>query len=716
MKRHDSVEACVEETLGRVGRDIVLGLPLGLGKPNHLVNEFYRRAVADARIRLTLVTALSLRRPVWKGELERRLVQPIAERLFGDWPDLAYVLALDRGELPANVAVREFYFEPGSRLNDPISQRNHTSTNYTHVVRDALDLGLNVFAQLVSAPRAGCFSLSCNPDLTLDLLPRLRAHTRPDRPVAVLAQVNSRLPFFGGDAAVPCEAFDGVVDGPELAFEPFAPPNPALGVVDYAIGLFASSLVRDGGTIQLGIGALSDAITHLLVLRHERSDRYGALLRDLGALEAFGTSIERIGGTSPFAHGLYAATEMLVDGLLDLRQHGILKRVVVPHAGLQRLLDAGRIQERISADTLPALVRAGIVPARLAEPDLRLLQRLGVLRGDVAWDAGCVHTADGVTIEADLAHEGSLELFTRHALGHELAEGAVAHAGFFLGPRAFYDRLRELPDAERERFRMTRVSFVNQLYGDEELKRAQRRHARFLNSGMIATLGGAIVSDGLEDGRVVSGVGGQYNFVAMAHALEDGRSILMIRSTREKDGRLVSNVVPSYGHTTIPRHLRDVVVTEYGIADLRGRSDGEVAGLLLNVADSRFQPELLAGAKRAGKLARDHVVPERFRANFPERLARVLAPYRRDGCLPEFPQGTDLTAEEAVLARGLSALRARPRGAAALPSLEQWKRIVAPPAAANPYLERMGLSAPRGLRQRALRAVVLYALSLAEAI
>src|SRR5437588_7934177 len=64
----------------------------------------------------------------------------------------------------------------------------------------------------------------------------------------------------------------------------------------------------------------------------------------------------------------------------------------------------------------------------------------------------------------------------------------------------------------------------------------------------------------------------------MAHALEDGRSILMIRSTKEEDGRLLSNIRWSYGHVTIPRHLRDIVVTEYGIADLRGRSDAE--GLL----------------------------------------------------------------------------------------------------------------------------------------
>src|SRR5438067_12863894 len=126
--------------------------------------------------------------------------------------------------------------------------------------------------------------------------------------------------------------------------------------------------------------------------------------------------------------------------------------------------------------------------------------------------------------------------------------------------------------AEREQTCMTGISDVNELYGEEGLKRLQRKAARFVNTGLIASLAGAVASDGLEDGRVLSGVGGQYNFVAMAHALEDGRSILMIRSTKEEDGRLHSNVRWNYGHVTIPRHLRDIVVTEYGIADLRGRS------------------------------------------------------------------------------------------------------------------------------------------------
>lgn len=68
---------------------------------------------------------------------------------------------------------------------------------------------------------------------------------------------------------------------------------------------------------------------------------------------------------------------------------------------------------------------------------------------------------------------------------------AVLHGGFFLGPRAFYQRLRDMPLEQRARFAMTRISFINELYGQEELKRRQRRDARFINSVFGMTLLGA---------------------------------------------------------------------------------------------------------------------------------------------------------------------------------------------------------------------------------
>ena len=244
---------------------------------------------------------------------------------------------------------------------------------------------------------------------------------------------------------------------------------------------------------------------------------------------------------------------------------------------------------------------------------------------------------------------------------------------------------------------MCGVGFVNQLDGaDQALKIAQRRHARFINSGMMATLLGSLVSDGLSDGRVVSGVGGQYNFVAMAHSLPEGRSILTLRSTRRKDSKVSSNIVWNYGNTTIPRHLRDVVVTEYGVADLRGLSDQDVIAAMLNIADSRFQESLQHEAQAAGKLRKDYQIPEAHRNNTPRALEERFILARARGLFSDFPFGTDFTAEEIVLARALSNLKentsagwARVKtvaGAAATPGT---------PSAMRPYLQRMSLDAPK---------------------
>src|SRR5688500_2321222 len=167
---YTEVETCVEEILLKVGRRIVLGTPLGIGKANHLVNEFFRRAREDSRIDLHIFTALTLARPRWKSELERRFLEPLVERLFGGYPELEYAEPSRRGELPKNIRVTEFYFKPGGFLNSPLAQQNYISSNYSHVVRDLLDAGINVLAQQVGKmdeDGATQYSLSCNTDLTL---------------------------------------------------------------------------------------------------------------------------------------------------------------------------------------------------------------------------------------------------------------------------------------------------------------------------------------------------------------------------------------------------------------------------------------------------------------------------------------------------------------------------------------------------------------------
>ena len=303
-----------------------------------------------------------------------------------------------------------------------------------------------------------------------------------------------------------------------------------------------------------------------------------------------------------------------------------------------------------------------------------------------------------------------MPLVALHATGVQQRVGqAIAPGGFFLGPRDFYERLRTMPPQELAKIDMTRIDFINQLYSDNDgqaaVKRAQRRKARFMNTTMIVTLLGAACSDALESGQVVSGVGGQYNFVAMAHALPDARLLMMLRATHDNKDGLKSSIVWSYGHVTIPRHLRDIVVTEYGAADLRGQSDSEVVKRLIAVADSRFQEELIRQAKAHGKLEADYVLPERYRHNLPEMLEEKLHPWAQAGLLPDFPFGTDLTEDELHIVRALKRLKHATQHPGELLTMaikSLWETKEAP----LPYLERLGLAETHSFKDAFVRRLL----------
>src|SRR6202023_3280006 len=205
---------------------------------------------------------------------------------------------------------------------------------------------------------------------------------------------------------------------------------------------------------------------------------------------------------------------------------------------------------------------------------------------------------------SEMLFEAFLGLIDAGIIKREV-DGVLLHGAFFLGPKSFYRALREMTASQIARIQMMPVSFTNEIFGDENAKRRARVDACFVNNAMMATLMGAVISDGLENGQVVSGVGGQYNFVAQAFALRGARSILTLEAIRQAGAKAQSNIRWSYGHETIPRHLRDVVVTEYGVADIRGKSDADVIAAMLEVADSRFQRELAREAKDAGKLPKD---------------------------------------------------------------------------------------------------------------
>lgn len=668
----DDMEAAVDAVLERIPGEIVLAIPLGLGKPNPWVNALYRRIAATPARRLKIFTALSLERPVGKSELEQHFLGPLLERVFADYPDLDYVKAARAHALPPNIEVHEFFFKTGDYLNNDAAQQGFVCTNYSFVARDMMAQGVNVIAQAVAlredATGAPQLSMSCNPDVTQELIERMAA---AGRPLLKLAVVNERLPFMGGTALWPLDRVDLLLRCPAANHELFGPPNASISWADYAIGLHASSLVRDGGTLQIGIGSLGDAVAQGLIVRDRQPEAYRSIL---AALCPDGMEGRELGG---FTQGLYGCSEMFVNGFMRLIDAGLIRRAVYDDLDLQELANAGRIGVRPDLAALRALAERGRIASPLRAQDISYLEHLGALQPG--------RVAAGTALEDERVAA---------ALGERWLRATIMHGGFFLGPRDFYQRLRDLPEAQRERISMTRIAYINQLYGDalgnEALKRAQRRDARLYNTTMKLTLLGAASSDGLDSGQMVSGVGGQYNFVAMGHALPDARSILMLRATHENQHGLTSSIVWNYGNITIPRHLRDIVITEYGVADLRGQTDGEVVKRLLAVADARFQDQLIAEAKAHGKLAADYQLPEQYRHNLPEMLREKLRPWRNEGVLPDFPFGTDLSEDEVTIVRALKKLKhASQHPLQLVPMILKslgGERPV-PPA----YLERLGL-------------------------
>ncbi len=120
-----------------VGNDVVLGLPIGIGKAVRVVDALYERAQNDPSISLTIFTGLTLEVPSGSSDLEKRFLAPLVERLYSQWPTPAYANDVRQQTLPANVTVREFYLRPGAYLRNALVQQNYTSINYSQVATRA---------------------------------------------------------------------------------------------------------------------------------------------------------------------------------------------------------------------------------------------------------------------------------------------------------------------------------------------------------------------------------------------------------------------------------------------------------------------------------------------------------------------------------------------------------------------------------------------------
>ena len=692
----DEYSRVASETFDRLDGRVVLATPLGVGKSVRLVNAMVDHAMNHRDTSLTIITALTLSaEPQSNSEIARRLASPILERMSSGGPEPIWERLRRNGGLPDNIDVRDFYLNPGADISVPSAQQSYVSANYHHVIRLLADMNTNVLAQLVSPPRDGILSLGTNPDVSLRLIEMLETRREEGEQVALLAEAASEMPHLKGDALIDADRFDVIIAQTEPT-PLFGIPNPPVGLGQAAVGILAAALIRDGGSLQIGIGSLGDAVAAGVDLRHRDPDRFSQAVVALAPTHSQ-RLIAEIGGRGSFELGVYVATEMLSDALLELHRSGVVSRRVTRDPVVQTAINSSNFDRGPGVALLESLAVQGVIEDPMSAADVARLADAGILVEGLHSQEDKLFDQNHQQIDPAIGPH--LESIIREEI-----DGPAIHAAFAAGSPRFYETLREKTD--QIALEMGDVGYTNTLLGSEGLKRAQRREMRFVNATMQVTLLGEAASDTLPDGRVVSGVGGQHDFVTQAFDLDGARSVIVARAVREADGATRSNIVWSHPHPTIPRHLRDIVVTEYGVADIRGRSDAETIAAIVEIADSRFQPELVAKAKGAGKLPESYEVPVHARHNTPQRIETTLS----DRPIDRYPFGSVLTKEEDELRQGLSALSNMSFKPETWPSWDAVKTARDIPERMRPHLKRLNLDSPKSFKERMMAAAVVVAL------
>jgi acyl-CoA hydrolase len=263
-------------------------------------------------------------------------------------------------------------------------------------------------------------------------------------------------------------------------------------------------------------------------------------------------------------------------------------------------------------DEIDLLVESDAAPLALADPPATEVDR-----------AIAEHAAgfipDGATLQTGI---GSIP----STLVQILAEGDGG--GYGVHSEMFTTGLMRLHDAGKvvnEKGQFDGVSVTTFAFGTEELYAwlngnqdvaflpvevvnnpdviARTRVIVTINGALAIDIHGQVVADTL-GGRQFSGIGGHEDFVSGPGLSLEDRSLLCLPATATVEGRVRSRIVPWFDAgavITTPRHQVDVVVTEYGIAELQGKTVHQRGEALAAIAHPDFRDELLEAAERAAR-------------------------------------------------------------------------------------------------------------------
>jgi len=200
-----------------------------------------------------------------------------------------------------------------------------------------------------------------------------------------------------------------------------------------------------------------------------------------------------------------------------------------------------------------------------------------------------LHEKKALGIHTEMFSDGVIELVENGIITNEmktLHPGKMV-AGFVLGTRQLYDFIHNNP----------LIEFHPQEYVNDPYVIAKNEKMVAINSAIEIDLTGQVCSDSIGP-KIYSGFGGQVDFIRGASKSIGGKPIIALPSTT-KDGkisRIVTMLNPGAGVVTSRADVR-FVVTEYGIAQLFGKSVRERVFELVNIAHPKFKEELLKYAR-----------------------------------------------------------------------------------------------------------------------
>ncbi len=195
-------------------------------------------------------------------------------------------------------------------------------------------------------------------------------------------------------------------------------------------------------------------------------------------------------------------------------------------------------------------------------------------------------------VHTELFSDGVIDLVERGVITGErktLHPGKII-AGFLLGSQRLYDFVDDNPIVE-----LHPTDYVN-----DPFIIAQNERMVAINSAIEVDLTGQVCADSIGT-RLYSGVGGQVDFIYGAARARGGVPIIALPSTVQKPGgtrlsKIVATLKPGAGVTTSRNHVH-YVVTEFGVADLYGKTLAQRAEALIAVAAPEFRAELTQQAQ-----------------------------------------------------------------------------------------------------------------------